>query len=97
MRGKKGVAICTHAPLAIPNSNFLTWHRFVEWMEYQIMIGIDVIIMPYPMKTSQFPLPDEIDKALHYYVKKGHLRMLDLPYYRSRALPNQLNIFIFPF
>ena len=61
------------------------------------MIGIDVIIMPYPMKTSHVPVPDEIDRALNYYVNKGHLRLMDLPYYRLRALPTQLNIFIFQF
>ncbi|XP_075255084.1 uncharacterized protein LOC142347843 isoform X2 [Convolutriloba macropyga] len=78
---KNNVALCTNAPLAIPNSDFLTWHKFVEFMEYQLMSGIEVVIMPKPWNVTGYPFSKDLLRAIDFYVNRGSLRVLDLPYY----------------
>ncbi|XP_075255862.1 uncharacterized protein LOC142348403 isoform X2 [Convolutriloba macropyga] len=78
---KNNVALCTNAPLAIPNSDFLTWHKFVEFMEYQLMSGFEVVIMPKPWNLTDYPLSKDLQRAIDFYVDRESLRVLDLPYY----------------
>ncbi|XP_075255864.1 uncharacterized protein LOC142348404 isoform X1 [Convolutriloba macropyga] len=78
---RTNVALCTHAPLPIPNSNFLSWHRFVETIEHHLMTGIEVVIMPKPWNLTDYPLPKDLQRAIDFYVNRGSLRLLDLPYY----------------
>ena len=49
---RTNVALCTHAPLPIPNSNFLSWHRFVETIEHHLMTGIEVDDITFPFSDT---------------------------------------------